>query len=277
MKRILAKIIMAEGLRITNDSVMNKVISHSQGDIGRLVLTLQDIKNTYGNKVITPTIMNDYCLISNKKDIDMDLYTSTNELLCKYSNIDNCLRLYETEKVLLPLMVQQNYAKYVNTNCETDAEKHELIQRISESLSVGDVVENYIYGDQNWEMQEIHGFHTCVVPSYCLAEKIKDPVGTDLGFATDLNKTSIKKINKKNIINADKCFCNMNISDYIYINKIIKKQIADNNIKECAKMLMPYDIKLEHIESLLKIDKIKTTKTVLTSRQRNEFTINLEK
>ena len=33
-----------------------------------------------------------------------------------------------------------------------------------------------------------------------------------------------------------------------------------------------YNIKLEHIESLLKIDKIKNTKTSLTSKQKKEFT-----
>lgn len=280
MKKILLKVASAEGIKIRFDSVINKIINHSQGDIRRLIYTLQDIKNAYADKIITLDMINEYCMMSNKKDIDIDLYKATEQLLYEYTSIDECLRLFETEKVLLPLMIHQNYAKSVIANCDSDEDKHRLIQKISESLSTGDVIENYIYGDQNWEMQEIHGFHTCVAPSYYLNEEItkmnSEPIKVSTIFAADLNKTSIKRINKKNIINTDKCFKNMNIDDYIYINKIIRKLLAENNIKECVKLLKNYNIKLEHIESLLKIDKIKSTKTVLSSRQKNEFSLHIE-
>ena len=277
MKKILVKVTNTENIKIRSEYVINKIINHSQNDIRRLIFTLQDIQSAYGTKIIGPEMIDEYCVMSNRKDIDIDLYKATEELLYEYTNIDNCLRLFETEKVLLPLMVHQNYAKSVIANYETDEDQHRLIQKISESLSTGDVIENYIYGDQNWEMQEIHGFYTCVAPSYYLCEGIADDiVKVKLAFATDLNKTSIKRINKKNIINTDKCFKNMNINDYIYINKIIRKLIGENNIKECVKLLKNYDIKLEHIQSLLKIDKIKNTKTTLSSRQNNEFLAYLD-
>jgi hypothetical protein len=146
-----------------------------------------------------------------------------------------------------------------------------VIKKVGESVSTGDVVENYIYGDQSWEMQEIHGFHTCAATSYYLSEKMESSLEVDLTFTTDLNKTSIKKINKKNINKTNRCFKNMNIFDYIYINKIIRKLIDDNKIEECVYLMKDYGVKLEHIESLLKIDKIKNTKTALTSKQKKEF------
>lgn len=276
MKKILVKICNMENIKIRSEYVINKIINHSQSDIRRLIFTLQDIQNAYGNKLINTDIIDEYCLMSNKKDIDIDLYKATEELLYDYTNIDNCLRLFETEKVLLPLMVHQNYPKRVISKYKSEEDQHKLIQKISESLSTGDVIENYIYGDQNWEMQEIHGFHTCVATSYHLCNGVEeDDTKVKLAFAIDLNKTSIKRINKKNIINTNKCFKTMNINDYIYINKIIRKLILENNIKECVKLLKNYNIKLEHIESLLKIDKIKNTKTSLTSRQKNDFLMHL--
>lgn len=271
MKKIVLRISQLENIKIKSDVVINKIICHSQGDIRRLIFTLQDIKYAYGDKPITQQIMDEYCLMSNRKDVDTELYKATEELLYNYKSIDDCLRLFETEKVLLPLMIHQNYPKNIISNYK-DQEQCELIQKIAESLSIGDVIENYIYGDQNWEMQEIHGFYTCVATSYYSCSGIDDdPNKINVTFATDLNKTSIKKINKKNIINTDRCFKNMNTMDYIYINKIIRKFINEGNIKECINLLKNYDIKLEHIESLLKIDKIKNTKTSLTSKQRNEF------
>jgi DNA polymerase III delta prime subunit len=272
MKKILMKITMNEQINIKNEKIIDKVLIHSQNDIRRLIFTLQELKYAYGTKYITLDMINEFCEMSKMKDIDIDLYKATEGLLYEYKSINDCLRYFETEKVLLPLMVHQNYIKSVIANYEDNNKRHKTIKKITESLSTGDVVENYIYGDQNWDMQEIHGFYTCVLTSFNLNHGLEhDLERVNLAFATDLNKTSIKKINKKNINNTDRCFKNMNIFDYIYINKIIRKLISEGKIKDCFELLKNYKIKLEHIESLLKIDKIKDTKTSLTSKQKNEF------
>jgi hypothetical protein len=235
---------------------------------------LQDIKSAYGNNIILPNIIDEYCLMSSTKDTDIDLYKATAYLLFEYQSIDDCLKLFETEKVLLPLMIQQNYTNCVIANQKNDKKRHNIVKKISELLSYGDVIENYIYGDQNWDMEEVHGFYTCAATSYHLFDgmnKSKELVKPKLVFATDLNKTSIKRINKKNIINTDKCFENMNIDDYIYINKLIRHFVSENNIKECVNLIKKYGIKLENIESLMKIDKIDSSKSGLTAKQRSEF------
>jgi DNA polymerase III delta prime subunit len=288
IKNILRRVSSSEGINIKSDTVMDKIVSHTQFDIRRLIYTLQDIKYAYNKQLITTDLINEYCEMSKKKDTDIDLFKATEQLLYNYESINDCLRYYETEKVLLPLMVHQNYVKSTLKNYQKKEDRYDIIKKVSQSLSYGDVVENYIYGDQNWDLQEIHGFHTCVATSFYLnntnntGEKLKL---TKLKFTTDLNKTSIKKINKKNINNTNKCFKDMNIFDYIYINKIIRKLIENNEIKECVDILKEYNIKLEHIESLLKIDKIETTntskimggkkpekiKTNLTSKQKKEF------
>lgn len=278
MRKILLKVANGEGIKINHDYVIDKIINHSQGDIRRLIFTLQDIKYAYEDALITFNIIDEYCETTSRKDIDIDLYTATDNLLYNYESIDECLHLFESEKVLLPLMMHQNYIKMITTNYRNGDEQYRLINEISDSLSMGDVIENYIYGDQNWGMQEIHGFHTCIFPSYHITKNLPpNPTKIKILFATDLNRTSIKKINKKNIVNTDRCFKNMNINDYIYMNKIIRNLISDNNIEECVKLLKDYDIKLEHIESLLKIDKIKETKTGLTSKQKTEFVAQLNK
>ena len=212
MRQILYKIVNDEHIKIKNKQVADEILYHCQGDIRRLIYTLQDIQYAYQNKIITAKMIFEYCQMSKKKDIDIDLFTATAGLLYNYDSINDCLRYYETEKVLLPLMVHQNYIKSVLVNIEDEDEMFNTIRKVSNSLSHGDVVENYIYGDQNWDMQEIHGFHTCAATSFYLCHNVKDGfLPVDLTFTTDLNKTSIKKINKKNINNTNKCFDNMNI------------------------------------------------------------------
>jgi len=272
MKKILGLICNKEKIKIHSMEVVDKIIEHSQYDIRRLINTIQDIYEAYPNQIINMEVIEEYTKTSKVKDIDIDLFTATAGLLYNYETINDCLRFYETEKVLLPLMVHQNYAKTVIDNVNNKEKQYEITKDISKSLSTGDVIENYIYGDQNWEMQEIHGFYTCVDTSFKLHNNMGENIKrSNLTFTTDLNKTSIKKINKKNINNTNKCFNNLNIFDYIYINKIIRKLIKNNKIEECMELLKHYDIKMEHIESLLKIDKIKNTKTNLTSKQKKEF------
>jgi hypothetical protein len=242
-------------------------------------MTLYDLKCNFSNKVITQSMFEEYLKLSKKKDEDFDLFRATNKLLQGYKSIDECIRYYETDKVVLPLMVQQNYIECINSKIGdmNSSDKFDIACCISELLSEGDVVENYIYGDQNWDINEVHGYYTCVAPSFLLTEKLKKEKYLQLAYPTDLNKASISKINKKNITNASKAFKNKNINDYIYINLIIRFLTSEDRIKECVDYLKDRDINIGNIESLMKVDKIKSKKTNLTLKQRKEISSFLNK
>lgn len=278
MKKILMRIANSENIKIEHDIIRNKLIKHSQGDIRRLIYTLHDIKDTYDNKQIDIAVLEDYFSRSSSKDTNLELFAATNLLLYEYTDINNCLKLYEDEKTLLPLMIHHNYVANIISNIPDLKTQYNLTNKISQLLSEGDVIENYIYGDQNWDMQEIHGLYVTSLPSYYLCDEVRKNKNIDrirLGFSTDLNKTSIRQINKKNILKLDDCLKNMDIEDYIYINKIIKKLLDEDKIEECSKILNTYNIKLDQVESLLKIDKIKDInkdgKLTLTAKQKNEL------
>ena len=272
MYLVLKKIITKENIDLQNQSVAYKIIDHSQRDFRRLIFILQDLKYAFGTDIITMDMIDDYCATSKKKDVDFDLFNATELLLHSYTNVDDCMKYYETEKTLLPLMIHQNYIKSIMAVAdEKDIETFDNIYEISELLSKGDVVENYIYGDQNWDMCEVHGFYTCTITSYKLSKINPNMESAKLDFPMDLNRTSIQKINKKNILNANKCLENMNIQDYIYINQIVRKMLDNGKNEECIKLFDGYNIKMEHIESLLKVDKIQSSKTNLAPRQKKEL------
>lgn len=275
MMKILKKISDAEKMKIPFQS-QKAIVAHSQQDIRQLINILQDLKDEYGRQEISLKIMEDYCGRSKMKDEDPDLYEATKNLLFNYESVDDCLKNFETEKVLLPLMMHQYYIQNVVMNVGDMDKQYEIVQEVSESLSVADIVENYIYGEQNWDLQKVHGYYSCVIPSFLMNKNADSHYQFRLEFAKDLNKTSIKRINKKNIDNTDICFQDMNINDYIYISKIVRKLILDEKIDECTELLKSYNFKLEHIESLLKIDKIRNCKGVLTTKHKNTFKKNLK-
>jgi hypothetical protein len=215
-----------------------------------MLIQLDELKVNYQNSKIDIGTLENFMDIMKKKDRDFDLYKSTEEMLIDYRDIDTCLELYDTEKVLMPLMIHENYYKFI---------KKEEYGRVLENLSKGDILENYIYGEQNWDLLEIHGLISCVIPSYYInkysngkktvfTQKIINGNVTkvsDLVFAADLNRTSVKKMNKKNINktnetitkNSRKNIRNKSIDEFIYMGEIMngEKSTATKNTKKNEK------------------------------------------
>ena len=262
MKTYIQSICRKEQITFSDSTVIDHIINFCQYDMRRLLFVLQDLYFSYKSK-ITPKMFKAYQQTSQKKNIDIGLKPATYELLDSYKNINYCYQLYETEKVLLPLMVYENYYKKLlkqNNNIET---KLNIMANITNSISIGDVIETNIYSDQNWYLQEIHGFFTCINTSYML-NKINDPtnkINYDIDFSLDLNRTSSKKINKKkNISPLQTKFIDKSINDILYINKIFieisnknfPKQKKDKIINELKSF---YALSDNDIDIATKIDK----------------------
>ena len=236
------------------------------------------MKKSFPNERLTVEKVEKYCQTSKMKDTDIEINRNTADLILKYPGMDECLRLYSGEKVILPLMMHQNYQKYL-TSCKFNAKNKNkdilgLATEIAESISTGDIIENYIYSEQNWDMQDVHCYYTCINPSFKLSTVSVDhnaarDLKFNLDFPNDLNRTSIKKINKRNVINANVYLKNMDINDFMFANTLTKRLIEDKKIEECAKLYKSYDAKAETITSVLKIDKIDVDK--------NQYPTNIKK
>ena len=74
---------------------------------------MQDLKINYGNNISNEYI-NEYYILSKKKDTDVDIYKAVSSLMVGYKNIEESMRLYEGEKVIIPLMFHQNYTKFIS-------------------------------------------------------------------------------------------------------------------------------------------------------------------
>lgn len=255
------------------DDIIEIMMNYINNDMRKLFGLLYELKNTFNEK-ITSDILEKHLNCCQKDYISADLFKSTASLMYDDNSIHKCIKHYEQEKVILPLMIHQNYPKVVNINVRNDKTKFEVCEIIAESLSKGDVIENYIYSEQNWHLQDLHGFYTCVIPSNELHSSFTNVLNlrkSSLEFPKDLNRTSIKKINKKIIDKNDRLFENMNITDYMYLTKMIKKLINDDKIEECVQILREYKITDTRLEPLLKIDKTKNSKSSLTNKQKLEF------
>lgn len=271
--QIINKICLSENITIKNNNVIDNIITFSQYDIRRMINLLQEL--SFHSKNIDQNILDNFIKKSREKNIDTGLFDATNKLLNNHLDYETTIKLYEFEKVLLPLMIHENYIKKL-LHKSTDSWDDSLFDlvKISDSLSRGDNIETSIYTDQNWYLQNIHGFYTCLNTSYWINKHNKkyNIPNTQIKFSADLNKTSLKNINKKNIINLLKIIPNKSIYDILIINKICNHLINDNE-QDIINLLSYYnkDITIKDIDLCLKIDKTQDFK-LLNSKEKKNLT-----
>ena len=260
LKDYIIKIYDKENIILENyTSMIDKIIDFSQYDFRRLINILQELVYHISNNILTEFILDEYIITSKKKNIDIGLFKSTKTLFNKYLKYNDIMRLYQIEKVLLPLMVHENYIKKIvlNNNKSIKSIMDDLF-KISISLSKADNIETSIYTDQNWYLQSIHGFFSCIEPSYLLNNNNINKIKLDdIKFSGDLNKSSLKNINKKNITNLSKIINNKNISEILMLNKISNFLITNNKEDLLISILKKYNnsLNIKDLELCLKIDK----------------------
>lgn len=255
------------------EDVYVQIISHAQHDVRRLINILEELKMIYGNKGITLADVEQYEETSKKKDLDPGIYEATRMLLNKYTDINSALALYGEERATIPLMVHENYPLNIRQQYPKMSidDQIELIYNISKCVSESDKVDGLIYSNQCWNLQPVHGFYSCVMPSYyinsipgklCNLEKYK--------YTQDYNKTSIKKINNKVIKKAqeNEFLKKVSIYDFLHMASILKTLLDRKDFETVATLMKPYGLKLKEIESIIKIDKIKQTKNTMTGKQK---------
>lgn len=261
---LLKKIIRIERILINDEeNVMKKIVEFSQFDFRRLLFILQDLKYTYSSTIlITEKLLNDYFQLTKEKDLKFNLFKCSERILTNYIGINKTLELYKGDCVTVPLMMQQYNIKYLYSFSK-NKDNMETAKSIAGLLSKADIIDNYVHNTQNWNIQEAHGFYSCVKPSYLLNKSYTEPIDhflNKLTFPADMNRTSIKKINKKSIIKLEKNFNNMNIIDYIYMSELIHKLLNDKNAIGIKNLLISYNLTYKDFEKILMIDKMKNQK-----------------
>jgi hypothetical protein len=276
---IFNKITKNEKMNIIDIKVINTIIKYAQHDIRNLIFILHDIFVTYGRNEVNLKRFQQYITYSKKKDIDIGLYDASKLILDNYKSINYCMELYETEKVLLPLMIYENYYKSMYAKIPSNNNKDILLQHLDisrsvcDSISQGDVIETNIYTDQNWMNQSIHGFYTICNSSYIINKNKSNNLENNkykIDFSADLNKTSLKNINRKNITNLQSIIPNKKVDDLLYINKIIYDLISNNMIKEAYQICKDYNIDSKILEIIIKIDK-NNDKLIITPKMKKLF------
>lgn len=262
IRGLINNIFEKEGITVEDEKVYDEIINFSQHDIRKIINNIQDLSYHYKN--ITLENFKDYMTFSKTKIQDSGLIETTFDIVNAYKGFDKIVQSYEEEKVLLPLMIHENYIKKSIKNIED-------MRKISDSISIGDNVETSIYTDQNWFLIKIHCFFSCIYSTYYINKnKNKKLNRSGINFCSDLNKTSLKNINRKNINTLLKLLSNKSLDEIMYINKISNYLVKNNRTDELVNILKEYDINItvKQLELCLKIDKTVDFETLDTKEKK---------
>ena len=246
---IIKSFIEKYNIKFDSLQTLKDIVNYSQYDIRRLIIILQDLYYTYGQK-ITRVFLQKYLNISMKKNVEVGLFSASKSLMDRFKSIDESMRFYKSEKVLLPLMIYENFYIALEVKGIPPKRKIEKYAKISDILSESDLVETRIYSEQNWEFQQVHGFFSCCYTSYILNHgETKDIKNYKINFSSDLNKTSLKNINKRNIEILLSSFQNRTQRDLHYISRLLHRSKASHA------RLESYGLTSKNINPIIRVDK----------------------
>jgi len=283
-----AKICARENIRF-DYGLIDKFLEHCKGDLRKILIELNNLKIFFPGKIIKDKDINLFKKTIGQKNMDVMLFKDTEELMTQDVGIDRCLSLYEAEKILIPLMIHENYHKFVNQDKYSD---------LLDIISIADIIDNFIHSEQNWALSIARGIISTVTTSYLInkygtqdnkfkrikldlttnqndgkgkinglqkdrdnsiidekedeveddiEDEIEDDEEDELDFTTDLNRTSVKKMNSKNTkltnkeISKNSRSQHKSIDEFLYMIDIINGNPNlniqhSNNIKKISRI-----------------------------------------
>lgn len=253
--------------------LVKKMVEMSNGNLNKLNVLLDNLVNNYCDKEITKKILTEFLDDNVENNIKNDIYTSNYELLTNYKSIEDALEIFNHDRTNNPLIMEESYNQKIIAyeRCNNSIWKSpycKVVKRLTKSFTYSNLYDTYIFNSQQWlNLKRIYGYFSCALPSYLL-NKIPVEYDPKIEFPSDMNKTSIQRINTKQILNIYEKFDILNIEYYIFIGEYIKKIIEEcvgcknkdkrywMMIKKINDFVKYYKIDQNTIERILKINKL---------------------
>ena len=201
-------------------------------------LNLNNIIYKYKNINDINLYINDNKILGNMQNTNI-LHIIKNLFNSNYS-FEAVHTLYKYDKYKIPLLLYENFYSYlINFN---------MLKKFLHSLILYDIIDNYMYAMQYWELQNICG----LIPTLLISNLLQNKSNlNEIKFTKYLNKISLISINRKTIYKYFKLLKIYNVHKLYQIIDYL------NNInKSDYKLLDDLNIDSNSLQNISKIDKL---------------------
>jgi hypothetical protein len=176
-------------------------------------------------------------------NFNIELYDNVKKIFFNNLSITNFYDIYHNYKILLPLLIHENYKNLLEKNIKSQKNLKDCILKISDNLLFSEQIDEYIFNKHRWNLQNLYSIISCQYISYIINDFKLKTKKTDIKieYTKILTKNSTKSSNMKNyieIFNKIKPIHNFDYTFIKFINKILlihltnNKNNYDNNLKK---------------------------------------------
>ena len=266
---LLVKVCNAEQILIVEDpgkktirQIFEILIQFADFDVRKILMILEDLLTMFGPKhKITYQQIKTYLHSSQNAVKNIGLLNGTQEVLNGKLDIQTIMDIYMCDKTKMPPTVFENYYRAVfSRNYDTAENQFKTMAKICETASFGDVIETSVFIGQNWYLQKIRGIITCCETSHTLS-KFPAVKTHDIKFARDLNKTSLRNINKT-AINTTKRYIKKDLSDVLLFSKLVNSLYEIQRYELLNKIYNYYGYPANDFKDFSAISRVDKSQTV---------------
>ena len=277
MINLIEKIEKGENMNIDIDA-KQIIIKNSMGDIRRMINLLYDIYILHNEETITLEIVDKILKTFVKKDVDVQIFDMTWNVLNTKLSSDAMLNYYDADRLLLPMMIHENYINSIyNRNLDN---KFEMVRECSESLIQNDLFQTAIYEHQLWDMSDTTAMSFCMQMNK-IGEMKKVITKTDkINYTILLNKISLDHTNKK-LINSLNIRLNIDLSftDIYFLSEIIVYHLfnKNGNKKKLLEIMKQYNLRIDDKEKRDDIGLLLRINRLNSSDINNKYTAKIKR
>ena len=112
MKKLIYNIVIKKNMDIETECI-DLIIEKSECDFRRLINLMYEIYIQFGKNNINKNMIEEYIFSFGNKNVDMNLSEITSKIITSNLDTKNILNLYDTDKLLISLMIHENYIKQI--------------------------------------------------------------------------------------------------------------------------------------------------------------------
>jgi len=166
-------------------------------------------------------------------NFNMELYDNVKNIFFNNLNIENFNNIYNNYKILLPLLIHENYKIFLKKNIKNKKNLKNCIIKISENILFSEQIDEYIFNKHKWNLQKLCSIISCQYISHIINDYKLKTKRTDIKieYTKILTKNSRKSSNTKNyidIFNKVKPIHNFDYTFIKFINKILLIHLTNN-------------------------------------------------
>lgn len=259
-----------------DESAKDELINFTLYDIRKLVLMLQDLKHMFFDEIsfTKEHIINLFGILK-KKDIDLTINQSVQLIFNERKNVEECLKHFNMEKFLYPFLVHENFPYQIIKKYNSKNDRINKIETCANYLSKNDVIQNFIFEKQNWELNDYSGVLSCAIPNAIVNQNNIENNYKErkIQFTGLLNKVSLFYTNRK-VINTLKSKFGLEYDDLYFLSEWVLYQLfnSNGNRNKLKELSNRYEINPEDIDLLLRINKFDSEelKKKYTTKVKNE-------